>query len=197
MTEEKKFYPVAVDAPETDVTPLTLTMVGNLLAQSRESPRKRILQKLHKSHGAGVHRMFNAMQPGTYVTPHRHLQPAKDETILIVAGAMLVIQFSDDGKIVSHTLLQPGTENFGIDVAPHVYHTYIILKADTLIFEVKDGPYESETDKDFPAWAPLEGSEEAEPYLLEIIKELAERANAAVEAAKAAEAAEEQTEPAE
>jgi len=183
MTEESKVFPTAVDAPETDVTPLTLNMVGNLLSMSRENPRRRMLQKLHKSHGAGVHRMFNAMQPGTYVTPHRHLQPAKDETILVVAGSMLFIRFTDDGEIESQTLLQPGTENFGIDVAPHVYHTYIVLKPDTLIFEVKDGPYESDTDKDFPDWAPREGSEEADQYLLEMIKGLAEKANAVVEAA--------------
>ncbi len=184
MTEENKTSPTAIDAPESDVTPLTLTMVGNLLNMSRENQRKRMLQKLHKKHDAGVHRMFNALHPGTYITPHRHLDPAKDETILVIAGSMLFIRFTDDGAIESQTLLQPGTETFGIDVAPHVYHTYIVLKPDTLIFEVKDGPYEHSTDKDFPDWAPREGSDEAETYLLEMIKALAEKANAAVDAAK-------------
>ena len=185
MTEHSTEYPMAVDAPDTDVTPLSLTMVGELLAQSRESPRKRILQKLHTSHDATSHRMFNAMQPGTYIMPHRHTNPPKDETILVMAGSMLFIQFTDDGKIESTILLQPGTENFGIDVAPHVYHTFIPLKPDTLIFETKTGPYEQLSDKDIPDWAPREGSPEAEPYLLEMIKSLAEKANAAVEQIKA------------
>jgi len=184
MTEEKKDFPLAIDAPETDVTPLTLTMVGNLLNASRECPRKRILQKVHKSHGSNVHRMFNALQPGTYVTPHRHMNPTKDETILVVAGSLLFIRFTDDGEIAEQVLLQPGTENFGIDVAPHVFHTYIPLKPDTLIFEVKDGPYEPATDKDFPDWAPREGTEGAEAYLIDMIKALAEKANAAVAAVK-------------
>lgn len=185
MTEENTSFPMAMDAPDTDVTPLTLNMVSNLLTLSHESPRKRIIQKLHKTDEAGVHRMFNALQPGTYVTPHRHMHPAKDETILVIAGSMLFIRFSDEGEIVSQVLLQPGTQTFGIDVAPNVYHTYIALKTDTLIFEVKNGPYEQDSDSDFPDWAPREGSEEAEPYLLEMIKKLAEQANAAVEAAKA------------
>lgn len=190
MTEEKKDFPTAVDAPDTDVTALSLTMAGDLLNLSRESPRRRMIQKIHKSDDAGVHRMFNALQPGTYVTPHRHLNPRKEETILVVSGAMLLIRFSDEGDIVGKLLLQPGTEFFGVDVAPEVYHTYIALKPDTLIFEVKDGPYEASSDKDFPDWAPREGTEEANEYLLNMIKGLAEEAQAAADALKPEEAAE-------
>ncbi|MCJ2166209.1 MULTISPECIES: WbuC family cupin fold metalloprotein [unclassified Pseudodesulfovibrio] len=186
MTEEKN-YPMALDAPDTDVTCLTLTMVGELLTLSKQSPRKRMLRKLHKSHDAVAHRMFNALQPGTYLMPHRHMNPPKDETILVMAGSMLFIRFTDDGQIAEHILLQPGTENFGIDVAPHVYHTFVPLKPDTLVFECKSGPYSQDTDKDVPDWAPHEGTPEAEPYLLEMLKALAANANAAVEAAKAAE----------
>ncbi|BDQ38132.1 hypothetical protein SYK_24920 [Pseudodesulfovibrio nedwellii] len=188
MTQQSTELPVAMDAPDTDVTPLSLTMVGDLLAQSREAPRKRMLQKLHTSHDALAHRMFNAMQPGTYVMPHRHLDPPKDETVLVMAGSMLYVQFSDDGKVEQTILLQPGTENFGIDVAPHVYHTFIPLKPDTLIFETKTGPYKPDSDKNIPEWAPREGSPEAEPYLLDMIKSLAEKANAAVDKMKAEEA---------
>ncbi|WP_319469069.1 WbuC family cupin fold metalloprotein [uncultured Pseudodesulfovibrio sp.] len=184
MTEEKKDYPTSVAAPEGDITPLTLTMVGNLLTMSRESPRKRMLQRIHKSHDAGVHKMFNALQPGTYVTPHRHMNPEKTETILVISGSMLFVQFDEMGKLLNHTLVQPGTEVFGIDVAPHIYHTFIALKPDTLLFEIKDGPYDHDTDKDIPDWAPREGSEEAELYLLDLIKLLAEQANAAAEQLK-------------
>ncbi|WP_419785687.1 WbuC family cupin fold metalloprotein [Pseudodesulfovibrio sp.] len=183
MTEEKK-YPTALPAPKEDVIPLTLSMVGNLLKASQESPRKRMLQRIHKEDGETVHRMFNALQPGTYVTPHRHLHPAKTETILTIAGALLFVEFDENGKFLRHTLLQPGTEIFGVDVAPHVYHTYIALKADTLIFEIKTGPYAHDTDKNMPDWAPREGTEEADTYLLDLIKLLAERANAEAEALK-------------
>ncbi|WP_229590745.1 WbuC family cupin fold metalloprotein [Pseudodesulfovibrio sediminis] len=185
MTEEKIHIPTALDAPDTDVTPLTLSLLGQLLSLSRESGRRRMLQKLHKSDEASVHRMFNALQPGTYFMPHRHLDPIKDETILVMAGAMMFIEFTDEGEIARNILLQPGTEIFGVDVAPHVYHTYIPLKPDTLIFECKTGPYVAETDKNVPDWAPREGSPEAEPYLLNLIKVLAEQASVAAEQAKA------------
>lgn len=185
MTEEKQF-PMALDAPDTDISPLTLSMVGQLLNLSRKSPRLRMLQKIHKSHDSNVQRMFNALQPGTYLMPHRHLNPRKEETIMVVAGSLLFIEFTDEGEITNTILLQPGTENFGVDVAPHIYHTYIPLKPDTLMLEIKDGPYAATNDKDVPAWAPREGTPEAEPFLLNMIKDLAERANAAAEEAKAA-----------
>ncbi|WP_272698946.1 WbuC family cupin fold metalloprotein [Desulfovibrio sp. Fe33] len=184
MSEEKS-HPTALEAPSGDVVPLTLSMVGKLLAQSQHSPRKRLLQKLHKSHDASVHRMFNAMQPGTYVMPHRHLEPAKNETILVMAGSMLFIEFTDDGEIADQILLQPGTETFGVDVAPHVYHTYLPLKADTLVFECKTGPYREESDKNVPGWAPREGTPEASDYLLDLLKRVAAKANAEAEAVKA------------
>lgn len=191
MSEEKEF-PTALDAPDSDVTPLSLTMVSHLLALSRQSPRMRMLQKLHESQESTAHRMFNAMQPGTYVMPHRHLDPRKEETIMVVAGSMLFVEFTEEGEVSQTLLLQPGTEVFGVDVAPHVFHTYIALKPDTLVFECKTGPYEHETDKNVPSWAPREGTPEAEPYLLELIKMLAEKANAAAaEAAALEEEAEE------
>ncbi|MUM77105.1 cupin fold metalloprotein, WbuC family [Pseudodesulfovibrio sp. F-1] len=185
MSEDNKDFPTAVAAPEGDIVPLTLTMVGNLLAMSRQSPRKRVVQRLHKTLDAGTHRMFNALQPGTYIPPHRHLHPVKSETILVISGSVLFVRFTEDGGIADHTLLQPGTESFGVDVAPHVYHTYVALKPDTLIFEVKDGPFEKERDKDIPAWAPAEDAQEAEAYMLGMLKDLSERATAQADAAKA------------
>jgi len=184
MTEEKTEFPTALDAPDTTVTPLSLTMVSQLLALSHESPRKRMIQKIHTSHEATAHRMFNALQPGSYVMPHRHIDPPKDETVLVMAGSVLFVRFTDEGEVVETLLLQPGTENFGIDVASDVYHTYIPLKPDTLIFECKTGPYEHDTDKNVPDWAPREGTPEAEPYFLNLIKMLAEKANAAAEEMK-------------
>lgn len=178
MSTDQSEFPTALPAPDSDVTPLTLTMAGDLLALSRESPRKRVIQRIHKSQDEGAHRMFNAMQPGTYIAPHRHLSQKKGETFIVVSGSLLFLEFTDDGELKEHTLLQPGTEAFGIDVAPHVYHSFIVLKPDTLIFEVKEGPLDEAGDKDVPTWAPHEGTEEAEPYLLALLKDLAAKAQA-------------------
>ncbi|NCC37650.1 MAG: cupin fold metalloprotein, WbuC family [Chloroflexia bacterium] len=67
---------------------------------------------------------------------HRHLHPVKSETILVISGSLLFVEFDVNGQLLRHTLLQPGTETFGIDVAPHIYHTCVALRPDTLLFEL-------------------------------------------------------------
>jgi len=181
MSEDTKAFPTAVPAPDSDVTPLSLSMLAELIQLSRQSPRMRMIQCIHKGDEAKVHRMFNCLQPGTYITPHRHMDPAKSETVLLISGSMLYVEFTEEGEVQNQQLVQPGTEVFGLDIAPHVYHTFVALKPDTIMFEIKDGPFAPTSDKDIPQWAPGEGTEEANTFLLNLLKELAERTNAAVQ----------------
>ena len=58
-----------------------------------------------------------------------------------------------------------GTAPFGIDFEPGVLHTFFALQRDTVLFEVKPGPYEMQTDKDFASFAPAEESPEAAGYM--------------------------------
>jgi hypothetical protein len=46
-----------------------------------------------------------------------------------------------------------------------VYHSFIVLEPDTVIYEVKSGPYVTSTDKSFAPWAPAEGTPEAQVYM--------------------------------
>jgi hypothetical protein len=40
---------------------------------------------------------------------------------------------------------------------PGIYHGFVALEPDTLIYEVKPGPWSAATDKSFAPWAPAEG----------------------------------------
>ena len=59
---------------------------------------------------------------------------------------------------------------FGIDIHAGVFHTLIALEADSVVFEVKQGPYEKASDKDFSPWAPKEGTSEAKAYLEQLAR---------------------------
>ncbi|MFT6382681.1 MAG: cupin fold WbuC family metalloprotein [Akkermansiaceae bacterium] len=52
-----------------------------------------------------------------------------------------------------------------IDLEPDLWHGMIVLEADTVIFEVKRGPYDPATDKEFASWSPQEDSPEVAAYL--------------------------------
>ena len=71
--------------------------------------------------------------------------------------------FDDEGRVTDQFVLRAGSARFGIDIHPGVYHTFVALEPDTVLFEVKPGPWDQATDKDFAAWSPAEGSPGGSP----------------------------------
>jgi cupin fold WbuC family metalloprotein len=71
--------------------------------------------------------MLNAMEPGTYVQPHKHENPDKREAFLLLRGKMLVVSFDEAGQVTDHVVLDPQAGNFGLEVPPRTYHTLICL----------------------------------------------------------------------
>jgi cupin fold WbuC family metalloprotein len=157
--------PRALPAPPEPIVVLTQAHAEQALAASRESARRRVILPFHKGDDAPLHRMFNALQPGTYVQPHRHLTVPKDELFVVLRGAVDALVFDDAGALTLAARLTAGGEAFGIDIAAGSYHSFLVRAPDTLMYEVKQGPYSRLDDKDFAPWAPPEGSAEVGAYL--------------------------------
>lgn len=155
----------AFTAPTTSTTLLSENLVRQVIEGSRQSPRRRILLPLHKGPDSTLHRMLNGLQPFSYIQPHRHLYPPKAESVVVLRGAILSFVFSEDGKVTEVYTLAAGSANFGVDSEPGTFHTFLALEEDTVLFEVKPGPYKQSSDKDFAPWAPAEGTPEAADYL--------------------------------
>jgi cupin fold WbuC family metalloprotein len=139
---------------------------------AKTSPRKRKNFNFHCDNNEPVQRMLNALEPGTYVRPHKHETPDKKESFIILKGRVLVIEFDHKGNIRDSVLLDLATGNFGIEIPPRTYHTVISLEPGSIVYEVKDGPYDFRLDKDFAEWAPEEGTAEAGDYLKGILHQL-------------------------
>ncbi len=161
----KRPVALALAAPEGQVIVITGDLVRQAVEGSRSSPRRRIILPLHKSSDNALHRMLNAGQPGTYVRPHWHRDPPKDESMVLIQGAVCIFLFEEDGRVRQAIRLKAGSNEFGIDIAAGVYHTFVVLDADTVLYETKPGPYVQATDKSFASWAPDEGSPQAAEYL--------------------------------
>lgn len=155
----------ALDAPSSAVTFITAELLDQAVQGSRASDRRRIILPLHKSADESLHRMFNAMQPGTYIPPHRHVLPPKAECILVLRGSLCFVTFDESGRVEQMTDLAAGSNVFGVDVAAGIFHSFFILEPDTVVFEVKPGPYSPINDTDFATWAPREGDALAGEYL--------------------------------
>jgi cupin fold WbuC family metalloprotein len=109
------------------------------------------------------HRFLNVMMRGTYITPHRHHNPPKSESFLVVEGEVAFFTFSDAGQITGTHVL--GRDAIGVDIQPGIWHTMAVLTPHAICFEVKPGPYSAANDKDFAPWAPREGDPAAGAYL--------------------------------
>lgn len=146
------------------------TLIESLSNKASKTLRKRLNHNFHETASDPFHRMLNALEPFSYVCPHKHENPNKREAFIILQGSMLVIQFDNIGNITDHIILNHATKSFGVEIPPATYHTIIALEKRTVVYEVKDGPYELSTDKGFAPWAPLEGSSESQSYLHELLK---------------------------
>ncbi len=115
--------------------------------------------------------MLNAVEPGSYVQPHKHENPDKREVFILLRGKMAVVFFDDDGNITENLILD-NKENYGVEIPPAVWHTIIALERGTVVYEVKDGPYSPSDDKNFASWAPKEDEKESADYIRHILKSL-------------------------
>lgn len=148
------------------------SLIHDVLNQARNSPRGRINYNFHDGPLDPLQRMLNAMQPGTYLQPHKHENPDKREVFMALTGRFVVIQFSEDGSIDDYMILDPSMDEFAAEVKPRTYHTIICLASDSVIYELKDGPYDVSDDKHFASWAPKEGSEGCDEYLHGLLQQL-------------------------
>jgi len=138
-----------------------------LIERARQSPRLRANHNFHAAMDENPHRFLNVMARGTYVTPHRHLDPPKTEAFLVLQGEIAFFVFDDEGNVVERHDLGRGA--IGIDVAAGVWHSLAVLSEIAVCYEVKPGPYTQANDKDFAPWAPREGDPGASEYLARLL----------------------------
>lgn len=125
-----------------------------LCTQAADSPRQRTHALWHADHGDAVQRLVMAMQPGTYVRPHRHADPDKWETLLALRGRVVLMTFDDGGVVTGRIELAPGAGSQVVELPAATWHTLVALERDSVLFEFKPGPY---APQEFAAWAPAEG----------------------------------------
>lgn len=130
-------------------------LLDELTNKAVNRERKRANYNLHEKLDDTVQRFFNAMEPGTYVQPHRHSGTDKWELFLILRGSLLVVIFAEDGSIISRTRLVAG-EDAGVEIPENTWHSLVSLENGTIMFESKRGPYSPTNAKDFAKWAPTE-----------------------------------------
>lgn len=129
----------------------------NIIEETSErakcSDRQRMNHNFHQLTDR-IQRLLNAIEPGSYIRPHRHSNPDKTEIFLILGGMGAVVIFDEQGDIREIHCLDADGDKLGVEIPPGIWHTVLSLREGTVFFEVKDGPYIETMDKDFANWAP-------------------------------------------
>jgi cupin fold WbuC family metalloprotein len=141
------------------------TLTSSVIEEARKSTRLRKNHNFHSDYSDPTNRMLNALEPGTYLRPHKHESPDKWETFLILSGKALVICFDDAGVIMDGAILDHAHGIYGVEIPAREWHTVVALSSGTVLYEVKPGPYVPLDDKNFASWAPVEGSADTNKYL--------------------------------
>jgi cupin fold WbuC family metalloprotein len=140
-------------------------LLAALSETAQSSPRLRKNHNIHAQLDDPVQRLFNAIEPNTYVRPHRHQGVDRWEFFQIVSGSAAVLTFEPDGKVLEKIVLSQSGPNVAIEIPANTWHTIVSLQPGTVLFEIKKGPYQPVSDKDFALWAPAEGASAAERFV--------------------------------
>lgn len=143
-------------------------LLSDLSAQAKVNPRLRKNLNLHKNYDEPSQRLLNAMEPDSYIRPHRHLRDPKPESFVGLRGKMVLLVFSNTGVVEQVVPFGPEQDAVGVDLPPGVWHTVICLQEGSVFYETKPGPFNPIYKKDMAPWAPEEGSSETAIYLAKL-----------------------------
>ena len=139
-------------------------LFDRIALQAKGHPRLRVNHNFHDAQDL-VQRFLNVLQPGTYVRPHRHRRNGSGtgfECFLVLQGSIGLLLFNGQGDIQRQLHLSAAGPIRGIEVEQDQFHTLVALEADSVIFELKQGPYQPSQDKEFLSGCPEEGTAEAQ-----------------------------------
>ncbi len=114
-------------------------LLDRISGEAKVNSRLRMNYNLHDSYDAKAQRLLNALEPGTVLPVHRH--PHTSETYILLRGKIKVFFYSEMKEIQKVIELDQEFDQYGVHIPAGQLHTLEVLKPDTVIFEVKDGPY--------------------------------------------------------
>jgi len=146
-------------------------LTGRIHQEAINSRRRRKNFNFHPEYSDPLQRLLNIIEPFSYIQPHKHENPDKVEAFVVLKGRLLVVEFCNDGSIADFLLVDPASGTYGAEIPPRTFHSIFSLESGTIVYEVKNGPYNPNDDKNFAIWAPKEGEPGTEEYIRNIFRQ--------------------------
>ncbi len=170
--------PLIQKSPEVFLAEGPISAVGpeelnTLRAAVAASPRRRARINAHPDGEDALHEMIIAIDPASYIRPHKH--PAKSEAFHIVEGEVDIVVFTDDGEIdrVVELGAPGGARSFYYRMSEPFFHTLIIRSDLLIVHEITNGPFRPEGTM-FAGFAPEDkDTEKAAAYQADLLRRVA------------------------
>lgn len=140
---------------------ITHELIDGVCREARLSSRLRKNYNLHRDESEPVNRLLNAMHRGSYIPVHRHLNPSLSESCVVLRGRVGIVVYDDKGVVTHSQKVGKGCEACGFDIEAGLWHGLVVLEDDTVLYEVKQGPYTPITADNIAPWSPDAGDKEA------------------------------------
>ena len=140
-------------------------LLDHVTAKAINAPRLRQNHNIHPRDDSRCHRLLNAIEPGSYIRPHRHLDPEKDEAYILMRGRLGIILFNEAGDVIETLLLSREAGNLAADIPHGFFHAAVSLESGTVFYESKAGPYLPLAPGEAADWAPADTDPRASSYL--------------------------------
>lgn len=146
-------------------------LLDSTTSRAEKSPRRRMNYNFHPELTDPVQRLLNALEPWTYIRPHKHA--TKEESFVLLRGKVLAVTFHDNGQIKDSCILDCHNGLFGIEFEENTFHMLTSLMPGSVVYEVKEGPFVPHTTESSAPWAPAESDpESAKRFLQDVFRRL-------------------------
>lgn len=113
-------------------------LINNIVHEAKCSSRLRMNYNFHTELNDKCQRLLNAMEPGTIMPIHHHKVA---EMYILLQGRLKVMIYDDNGNEMESAVLDIKDGKYGIQIPANTWHSLEVYEPDTVIFEVKEGPY--------------------------------------------------------
>jgi cupin fold WbuC family metalloprotein len=132
--------------------------LAQLAQDAAAGARRRSHILLHADHQDQVQRLLIGLEPDSYVRPHVH--SVQWEMIVLLRGRLDLLIFDPQARLRQRLALEAASPV--AQIPPATWHSGVALQSQTLVLEVKPGPYRP---NEFAEWAPSEGDTAAAAFV--------------------------------
>jgi cupin fold WbuC family metalloprotein len=129
---------------------ITQPQLAQLADAASASTRRRSHILLHADHQDQVQRLLIALEPDSYVRPHVHSE--QWEMIVLLRGRLDLLIFTPQAELTQRLAMSAASPV--VQIPRGIWHGGVALESQTLVMEVKPGPYRP---NEFAGWAAEEG----------------------------------------